>query len=701
MTGKILQTLQPREMEYGPQQSSGPETGDRELNHWRLAWDENRVAWLYFDHSEASVNLLSEQALLELGEILETSFRDAPKGLVLRSTKESGFCLGADIREFSRLAEEADIVEKLQAAHAVADRLAALPFPTLAIIHGLCLGGGLELALCCDYRLAVPGARMGLPEILLGLHPGLGGTDRLTRLIDPLQAMTLMLTGRTVTAAEALKRGLVDGVVEERHIRNAVLSVMQGKLAGRGSGLKTRLLTTRPARRLQARLMRGKSAAKAPPEYYPGPEALIALWENYGGDGEEMRQAEILSFARLMTGTTAQNLIRIFFLREKMKKLTQTRQFPLRHVHVIGAGAMGGEIAAWCAYKGLRVSLYDRKPEMIALAVTNTAELCRKKHLSAAATREVLDRLIPDLRNHGLLRADLVIEAVPEKVEIKQQLYHEIEPLLKDGAVIATNTSGIPLQQLRGLLVDSSRLVGLHFFNPVSKMELVEIVLHEGVDPAVLDKVCSFVGQIDRLPTLVASAPGFLVNRALTPYLMEAMVLIDEGVPAETIDRAALSFGMPVGPIELADRVGLDICLSVADLLRDHLGPALAPIPQWFRDMVAAGELGHKTERGFYNWKNGQPQKDTDVPPADREILDRLLLPMLNACMACLREGIVNDEDLLDGAMIFGTGFAPFRGGPMHYARNRGFGEIASTLEMLTAKHGERFRPDPGWREQD
>jgi 3-hydroxyacyl-CoA dehydrogenase/enoyl-CoA hydratase/3-hydroxybutyryl-CoA epimerase len=700
MKDNIMQSLQSREMELGPLQSPDLRAEERLWSHWRLAWDGNRIAWVSFDSPDGSVNLLSEQALREFGEILENILRQPPAGLVLRSEKPAGFCLGADIREFSRLSEEAEIIEKLQAAHAVANRLADLPFPTIAILHGFCLGGGLELALCCDYRLAVPGTRMGLPEILLGLHPGLGGTVRLTRLIDPLQAMTMMLTGRAATAGEALKRGLVDAVVEERHLRNAVKAIFKGDIDGHTGGVKSRLLTSRPARRMEARLMRANSMKKAPPEHYPAPEALIALWEEHGGDAGKMREAEIRSFARLITTPTAQNLIRVFFLRERMKNLTRASQSAPGHVHVIGAGTMGGDIAAWCAYKGMKVSLYDRQPEMVAGAVKRTVELCRKKHLSEGATREVLDRLIPDLRNSGVSKADLVIEAVPEKIEIKKQVYEDIEPRLKENAVLATNTSAIPLEQLREFLADPDRFVGLHFFNPVAKMQLVEIVLHETVAQETLDRARTFVGLIDRLPALVASSPGFLVNRILTPYLLEAMVMVDEGVPAETIDRAALDFGLPMGPVELADRVGLDICLSVADLLRDHLGEALAPVPQWLRDMVAAGELGRKSGKGFYNWKQGKPRKDSRFPTPERESVDRLLLPMLNACMTCLREGIVDDEDLLDGAMIFGTGFAPFLGGPLHYARSRGFEDIVSTLDVLAAKYGERFKPDPGWGER-
>jgi 3-hydroxyacyl-CoA dehydrogenase/enoyl-CoA hydratase/3-hydroxybutyryl-CoA epimerase len=686
-------------MELGPF-SRRPASAENSWSHWKLARDEEQVAWLLFDMADSAVNTLSEPVLQELGEILDTIGADLPRGLVLRSAKASNFCVGADLDEFRELADTSAITAKLRDARRIADRLADLSCPTVAIVHGSCLGGGLELALCCDYRLALPNTETGFPEIRLGLHPGMGGTVRLTQLIDPVEAMTMLLTGKTVDAESGLKSGLLDQLVEERHVAEAVRAAVAGKIARRAAGLKKMLFTAAPARHLAARQMRSKSAEKARPEHYPAPEALIALWEEHGGEPETMHREEIRSFARLLTTPTAQNLLRVFFLRQKLKRATDTAADAVRQVHVVGAGAMGGDIAAWCALKGLRVSLHDTDAGMIAKAVGNAAGLCRARRLSEAGTREVLDRLIPDLHNQGAGRADLVIEAVPEKIELKHKVYRTLEPLLKPGAVLATNTSSIPLQELRRVLEQPGRFVGLHFFNPVAKMQLVEVVEQEEAEAVTLEKARAFVGRIGRLPVPVASAPGFLVNRVLMPYLLEAIVLLDEGVAGETIDSGAEAFGMPMGPVELADQVGLDICLDVADMLRERLDRPLAPVPQWLRDKVAKGELGRKTGQGFYPWKEGKPRKKDSAPEAGKEIIDRLLLPLLNACMACLGEEVVGDEELLDGAMIFGTGFAPFRGGPMHYARSRGWTEIAETLAELAARHGERFEPDPGWSRQ-
>lgn len=701
MTGHILKALSAREMARGPFENADKVEEAGNWQHWHLDRDNKDVAWLIFDKKDAGANVLSAGVLEELGKILEELESRPPKGLVLRSTKSTGFCLGADISEFSELKSESEVVDKLAQAHEVVDRFAALSFPTIAVIHGSCLGGGLELALACDYRFAIPGAKLGFPEVQLGLHPGLGGTARLTQLVDPIEAMTMMLTGKTVPHFKASKLGLVDLVVEERHVAAAVEAAIAGDIDQSSSGMRGRVLSTKPARQLEARQMRSQAAKKAPPQHYPAPEALIELWEQYGGDsGPSMRKAEIASFAKLMMTDTSRNLVKVFFLREKMKSLTRTKAEPVKHVHVVGAGEMGADIAGWCAFQGLRVTLFDMEAEKLAEAIKKLSDLCEKKHRSESQRRDILDRLTPDFANRGVEQADLVIEAVPEKVDLKQKVYQEVESRMKQGAILATNTSSIPLETLGEKLKDPKRLVGLHFFNPVALMPLVEVVRHDKADKKMLDRARGFVGQIDRLPAPVETAPGFLVNRALTPYLVEAMVMLDEGVAAESIDRVAEEFGMPMGPIELADQVGLDICLSVAQMLRDRLDTDMPPAPDWLKQKVEDGKLGKKSGEGLYHWEEGKADKQDKTEPAPDDTLDRLLLPMLNACMACLREGVIEDEALVDGAMIYGTGFAPFRGGPMNYAHKRGFDNIRKSLETLASNHGDRFRPDEGWSDK-
>jgi len=693
MDSRIMDVLGDRVLELGPKpDESSP------YRHFKLSHDGDGIAWLLFDREGASANTLSADVLEEFDAIITALESQRPSGIVIRSAKKSGFIAGADVNEFRGASDASAVETAIGRAHAVIDRLEALRIPTVAAIHGFCLGGGLEVALACKSRIAIDGARFGFPEVMLGLHPGLGGTARFTELVNPTQAMTLMLTGRTIDARRAKSLGLVDAVTQERHVHNAIKDAVFGRLKRSRPGLLNKVLNFRPARGLLASRMRSEAEKAAPREHYPAPYALIDLWEKHGGDRRAMLTAERTSFARLMVTPTAQNLIRVFFLREQMKKLAGSGN-KVGHVHVIGAGAMGGDIAAWCANEGMRVTLADVKPEPIAGAMKRAVDLFGKIIRKRIEVREALDRLIPDMDGEGVRNADLIIEAVSEKLELKQKVYAGLEPKMKAGAILATNTSSIPLQDLRNGLQKPERLVGLHFFNPVSRLQLVEVVSHDGNDQVILKEALAFVGAIDRLPLPVKSSPGFLVNRALTPYMLEAMVMLDEKIDKRTIDAAARKFGMPMGPIELADQVGLDICLDVGDMLRSKFGDSLPPTPAWLREKVAKGELGRKTGKGFYDWKEGKADRGStpqDSQPTP-EMIDRLVLPMSNVCVAALREGIVDNADVVDGAMIFGTGYAPFRGGPLNYARTRGVENVVSALQGLAQKFGDRFTPGAGW----
>ena len=694
MESKVLDVLGDRVLALGPKPDAASS-----YRHFKLTRDADGIAWLLFDREGASANTLSSEVMEELDKILGELEDHRPAGLVIRSAKKSGFIAGADVNEF-RGASDASVVETaISRAHAIIDRLEALRVPNVAVIHGFCLGGGLEVALACQSRIAIDGARFGFPEVMLGLHPGLGGTARFTRQVNPVQAMTLMLTGRTIDARRAKALGLVDAIAQERHVDNAVKDAVFGRLQRAWPGILNTVLNSAPARGFLSSRMRREAARSAPAEHYPAPYGLIDLWEKHGGDKVAMLANEKTSFAHLMVTPTAQNLIRVFFLRDEMKKLAGSGN-KVEHVHVIGAGAMGGDIAAWCAHEGMRVTLADMKPEPIAGALKRAVDLFGKVIRKPTDVRDALDRLAPDMSGEGVRNADLIIEAVPEKLELKQKVYAGLEPKMKDSAILATNTSSIPLQDLRTTLQRPERLLGLHFFNPVSRLQLVEVVSHDGNDPALLKEAMAFVGAIDRLPLPVKSSPGFLVNRALTPYMLEAMVMLDERVDQRLVDAAAEKFGMPMGPIELADQVGLDICLDVGDMLRSKFGDLLPPTPAWLREKVTKGELGRKTGKGFYSWKDGKAEKGPlpeTGPRVTDEMIDRLVLPMSNVCVACLREGIVDNADVVDGAMIFGTGYAPFRGGPLNYARTRGIDDVVSTLRRLADKFGGRFTPDAGW----
>jgi len=355
---------------------------------------------------------------------------------------------------------------------------------------------------------------------------------------------------------------------------------------------------------------------------------------------------------------------------------------------------MGGDIAAWCALKGITVTLQDLSPERIAPAIQRAHALYKKRLKQPHLVQAAFDRLIPDVNGDGVTKADLVIEAIVEDPEVKRKVFTGIEPRMKDEAILATNTSSIPLQELSGALRRPERLVGLHFFNPVAMMMLVEIVEGPQTSPAVMQAGQAFARQIDKLPLPCKSAPGFLVNRVLSPYLMEAMLMLDEGVPAETIDAAARDFGMPMGPIELADMVGLDICWAVGQ----ELAKPGTPIPKRLQANIEAKNLGKKTGKGFYTWVKGKAKKSGGSGSVDlKPLADRMVAPALNEAVACLREKIVTDADLCDAGVIFGTGFAPHRGGPISAIKERGKASWLETMKELRTRHGDRFAPDAGW----
>jgi len=666
---------------------------------WTLEQDAEGIAWLTLDKPNTSANVLSAAVLTELNERLAELERARPRGLILISGKKSGFIAGADIREFTGITDEAGGYALIRAGQQVFDRLEALPCPTVAAIHGFALGGGLETALACRYRVAVADERLalGLPEVQLGLHPGFGGTVRSVRLLGVRPAMQLMLTGKPLRAKKALQLGLVDRLVSEPELRAAAREFVLKAPPPRRAPLSERLLSTRIARPFVKGALIAEVARRAPRAHYPAPYAIIDLWARHGAHGAAAFEAEARSMARLFLSETSRNLVRVFLLTDRLKSGGGKAARDLKHVHVVGAGVMGGDIAAWSALRGFTVTLQDRTLELVSPALQRAAELFDKRLPDAAQRAAARARLRADVEGAGVPDADVVIEAIFENLAAKQQLYAQLEPRLKAGALLASNTSSITLESLAGKLAQPARLVGLHFFNPVAQMPLIEVVHGAATDAGAVQLASGFARRIDKLPLPCRSAPGFMVNRVLTPYTYEAMLAAAEGVPLQLIDRAAVAFGMPVGPIELVDVVGLDVAEHVGEIIAAQLQRPVTQVAR-LRELIAAKKFGRKSGEGFYRWEQGKPLKPEAAGEAPADLIDRLILVLVNECVACLRERVVEDADLVDAAVIFGTGFAPFRGGPLTYARARGIPAVVARLTELAARYGSRFEPDAGWR---
>ena len=640
------------------------------LKDWRFSVDFEGIAWALIDREGDRMNSLGRRPTEELGEIVkwveEAQSRGELAGLVIMSGKTSGFIVGADIREFESLATtEASVKDAVHQTLELLDRIDKLQLPVVAAIHGYCLGGGLELALACDWRIAdrEEGTRLGFPEVKLGIFPGLNGTVRSIEVAGPVDAMTAMLTAKMLRPTATRAIGLVDQLVPTHHqLRWAARKAVLQKRRSKGAPWWKKLMLKQPIRGLLAKQMRTKTAAKVREDHYPAPFRLIDLFERYGDNPARMKKAETEMFAPLMAGDTARNLRRVFMLSEMLKDEAPKNGFKPRKVHVIGAGTMGGDIAAWCVVCGMQASLQDLDEAQIKKALSRAKGLFKKQLRGQTTIDSAVARLIADPQGREIKHADVVIEAIAEKLEIKQRLFADLETKLKPGAVLATNTSSLKIEDIARSLRDPGRLVGIHFFNPVAALPLVEVVRGEQTREDEVKKAASFVTAIKKLPLVVKSCPGFLVNR----YMMDAVRRYEQGTARDKIDQAAVKFGMPMGPLELMDLVGLDIA--------NHVGETLGIAPgkdNSLSRLVKAGKLGKKTGEGFYVWDKGKPKREeVTYDQTELDALGRdLVKPMLDECERALADNIVANADHIDAGVIFGTGFAPFRGGPLHYRR--------------------------------
>jgi len=646
-----------------------------DLKHWRFDIDVDNIAWARFDTAGQRMNTLGRGPVEELAEIISTvesaAERGDLKGVVFISAKPDNFIAGADIGEFDALRTEKDVEDVITPVIELFNRVERLKVPAVAAINGYCLGGGLEFAMACHYRIATreDGTRLGLPEVKLGIIPGLNGTVRMLQLAGPIQGMQAMLTGKMLRPGAARGMGVVDQLVPTRNelpwtARKAVLQKRKSK----GGAWWKRLIAKSPARGYLANKMRKETAKKVRQDHYPAPYKLIDLFERHGGEPKRMASAESRTFVPLMISETSRNLRRVFRLSEMLKDQAPKGTFKPLRLHVVGAGTMGGDIAAWGVVSGFEVSLQDQTQEQVNKALGRAKQLFKKRMRSSRDVDVAMQRLIADVPGEHVKRADVVIEAIFENLDVKRKVFAELEKWLKPGAVLATNTSSLRIEDIAEGLDDPGRLIGLHFFNPVAQMPLVEVVKGEQSRQEEVEKGAAFVTKISKMPLIVKSCPGFLVNRVLAPYLLGSIARYQEGTPKEKLDAAAEKFGMPMGPIELADVVGLDVCMNVNETLGS--GPAQ---DSDLSRLVAAGKLGKKSGQGFYKWEKGKPQKaDASYDEGELERLgEEMLKPLIDECERVLEDGIVANADLVDAGVIFGTGFAPFRGGPLHYRRSQ------------------------------
>ena len=646
------------------------------LKNWQYHIDLEQIAWATLDVKGQSQNTLGRAAIEELDTIL-TAVADgvrakSVRGLVVMSGKEKSFVAGADIKQFDNLKTEADVVEAVRAVTEIFDRVERMPVPVVVAIHGVCLGAGLEFALACHYRICdrEEVTRLGLPEVKLGIIPGLNGFARWVRQSGPLNAMPHMLTGRMLRPSQARAAGIVDQVVPSHHelrwaARNAV---MKNRKSKRAALAWAPLMKFEPARAYIAKRMRKETAEKVREEHYPAPFRLIDLFEKHGGSFVDMKREETRAFAPLMISEQSHNLRRVFRLSEMLKAEAPKDGYRPMRAHVVGAGHHGrgyrhgvrrrghGSFASGC--------FGGRRQQGFGAGATLLQESGSGRVSEASKAKA---RLIADPSGANIHRADVVIEAIYENLDAKKKVFAEIEAKAKPGAILATNTSSLPIEQIAEGLKDPSRLIGLHFFNPVALLPLIEVVRGPQSREEEVRKGAGFATRIGKMPLIVKSSPGFLVNRVLAPYMFDAMKRLAEGTPKEKIDAAAQKFGMPVGPIELADQVGLDVALSVAKILKMPT-PEDHPLMR----LVEEKKLGKKTGEGFYKWVNDKAEKGT-TSFRDQELaeLGRALVdPLIDECEKALKEGVVASADHVDAGVIFGTGFAPFRGGPLHYRQS-------------------------------
>jgi 3-hydroxyacyl-CoA dehydrogenase/enoyl-CoA hydratase/3-hydroxybutyryl-CoA epimerase len=639
----------------------------KDLMHWLANIDEDGIAWLYLQTVGKSVNVLNNAVMTELECLLDRlENKKDLRGVALLSGKKGGFVYGADIHEFETLKTASEVANHMLYVHGLFNRIEALPVPSCVGVDGIAVGGGLEIALTFD-RLFITSSsktKLGFPEVNLGIMPGYGGSGRAYGRIGTKAVLDMMVSGRPIGSIDAIKTGLADELVDkpddlEKSMREWIIGCNGEK------PIFTELETAADATAIAA--AKDKYLKRLRSDHTPAPAAIIEHVENFGHDKSAMSASEIDVFPNLMVSSASKNLRRVFYLTDAVRKSARGES-GIKRMHVVGAGVMGGDIAAIGAMAGLDVTLTDMNDAAIVGAIARAKKLFERRLKSDEKVALALARLRTDLDGNGATDADLIIEAVAEKLEVKQAVFKNLEAVSKASAILATNTSAIPLEDIATALNGPERLIGLHFFNPVPVLPLVEVIWSKYSDPEIVSRGMQFAGQIGKMPVRCKSAPGFLVNRALLPYIFKAIEAVAGGEKADHIDEALVDFGMPMGPIELADQIGLDVCLDVGIVL--GMPPATKAL---LDEKCRTGTIGRKSGSGFYEWDGNRAirahqSKDPRVMAA---IAKKMLAPMIEECRQAVDENVVDTADSADAGMIFGIGFPGFRGGPLNWSKEQ------------------------------
>lgn len=686
------------------------------MNYFKFKQDKRGIATLIFDTPKSSANVFSSATMTELEIQLDTLLENKEiKALFIESAKKDIFIAGADINEIKTAHNEKEIYDFIEKGQSLFNKLENLPFPVIAMIDGMCLGGGLEMSLACTYRIATSDkhTRLGFPEVNLGILPGFGGTQRLYPLVGYAKAMELIVGAKQLKGEKALMLGLVDVCVPSGYLGFKKEEFSQLILDGT---LETKIHANRKGIRwyeniLFVRNLIGILAKKKVMEktqgHYPAPFAVIDVMQNsFEKPLQEGLKIERKAEVNLVLTSVSKNLIELFLISEELKHDSFSKSKPkeLKHTAVIGTGTMGSGIAWAMDHQDMEVRLKVRSNASGAKAIQNIRKIydgiIKRGRLNEREVALKMDRVTFTTEYIGFEHIDFLLEAVNEDSLMKQKVYKEFEEVLPADTIIATNTSSISISDLATTLKYPNRFIGMHFFNPVNRMPLVEIIAGEKTDDNTIATVVHLAKELGKTPIKIKDSAGFLVNRVLLPYIKEAVLIFEEGADIETIDAALVSFGMPMGPFALLDTVGIDVGVNVSDILYNAYGDRMAP-SSVLEEMLIKKYLGKKTKKGFYDYSTNTPVVNKDIAilqkgtsTLDEEtIVKRVLLIMLNEATRCLEENVIDNVRYLDMAMVMGTGFPPFRGGLMRYADVLGVDNVLKLLDQFTTAYGERFSP--------